>query len=58
MSTRRQRIRNRALKVIWVDKTGSTGDRDSICDTWSNDNNISEATLGNWCPKLKKDVMA
>lgn len=58
MATRRQRIRNRAYKEIWVDNSASTANRDSECDTWANDNNISEGTLGNWCPRLKKDIMA
>ena len=58
MSSRRQRIRNRAYQEIWVDEIGSSADRDTKCDTWANDNNIGENTLGNWCPRLKKDIMA
>ena len=57
MATRRQRISRRAIKEIWVAKIGSTADRDTMCDTWPNDHNINEGTLGNWCPKLKKDIL-
>jgi hypothetical protein len=57
MATRRRRIMKRAMNEIWVAKTGSTADRDTMCDTWPNDHNINESYLGACCPKLKKDIM-
>lgn len=58
MATRRRRIQRRAMTEIWVANTGSTAARDTMCDTWCDDNNINEGMLGNWCPKLKKDILA
>ena len=58
MSTLRQRIRRRAYREIWQAKSAATADRDTMCDTWANDHNISENVLANWCPWLKPDIMA
>jgi len=58
MSSRRQRMRNSLYNTVWADNSGSTTDRDTDCDDFSDTNRISLSQLGNTCPHLKSDALA